>query len=297
MKNILFQIDGGIGKSIIATAVCEAIKKQFPDDKLVVITAYPQVFLCNPHVDKCLAHNNLSYFYQDYVEGKDVRAFLHNPYLETSFIERKKHLIETWCEMFGVKYNGEQPKLYLTQREIDFYAHQFQSEKPIFVIQTNGGGEQQPIKYSWSRDIPIALAQKVVNHYAKDYNVVHIKREDQLQLQNTTPVTGDFRALVVLIKLSKARLFMDSFAQHVAKALDLNSVVLWIANEPSQFGYENNTNVLANPETTRAELKNSVYSKYNIVGEPLEFPYNDESEIFDEEKVLTALNNMFDVSK
>lgn len=293
MKNIIFQIDGGIGKSIMATAVCEAIKKKYPKDKLIVITAYPQVFLLNPHVDKCLTHGNLQYFYSDYIENKDVIAFLHNPYHETDFIARKGHLIETWCAMFNIPFNGEQPKLYVTQREIDFYSNQFKSEKPIFVLQTNGGAQEQAIKYSWARDIPLTTAQKVVDAFSKDYNVVHIKREDQLGLQNTTPVTGDFRALVVLIKLSKARLLMDSFAQHVAKALDLDSVVLWIANTPEQFGYNNNVNIIANAETTTPELKNSVFSKYNITGELLEFPFNDESEIFNDDEVIDAIKKLY----
>jgi hypothetical protein len=40
------QIDGGIGKSVIAaTAVCKAIKAQHPKDQLIVITGYPEVFL------------------------------------------------------------------------------------------------------------------------------------------------------------------------------------------------------------------------------------------------------------
>ena len=293
-KNIIFQIDGGIGKSIIATAVCEAIKKQYPQDKLIVITAYPQVFLCNPHVDKCLTHGNLTYFYQDFIENKEVVTLLHNPYLETSFIERKKHLIETWCEMFNVKYNGEQPQIYLTQREIDFYSHQFASDKPLMVIQTNGGAQEQGIKYSWSRDIPHQTAQKVVDAFADRYTVAHIRREDQLALNNTTPITSDFRALVVLIKLSKARLFMDSFAQHVAKALGLDSVVCWVANTPKQFGYTNNRNIEAEKETAVPELKNSVFSKYNIVGDFIEFPYNDETEIFDAQRIIDSVNELFE---
>jgi ADP-heptose:LPS heptosyltransferase len=297
MKNIIFSIDGGIGKSIMATAVCEAIKTQYPDDKLIVITAYPQVFLCNPHVDKCLMHGNLAYFYQDYIENQEVITFLHNPYQETSFINRKKHLLETWCEMFNVKYNNEQPKLYLTQREIDFYSQQYASEKPLFVIQTNGGAQEQGVKYSWSRDIPNSTAQNVVDSLIDRYHVIHIRREDQLQLENTTPVTGDFRALVVLIKLSQGRLFMDSFAQHVAKALDLDSVVLWIANTPKQFGYSNNKNIIANRETTTPELKNSAFSKFNIVGDLLEFPYNNETEIFNDEEVIDAVKEMFDAGK
>lgn len=289
MQNIIFSIDGGIGKSIMATAVCEAIKKQYPKDQLIVITAYPEVFLCNPHVDKCLAHNNLNYFYQDYIEGKKVKAFLHNPYLETSHIQQECHLIKTWCEMFGVEYNGEEPKLYLTNREINFYSNQFASEKPLFVVHTNGGGGDQQIKYSWMRDIPNQTAQQVVDAFASEYHVIHIRREDQLPLNNTTPVTADFRALVVLLKLSSKRLLIDSFAQHVAKSLDLNSVVCWIGNKPSVFGYENNTNIQANTETATPELKQAVFSKYNIAGNLLEFPYNDEKEIFNVEDIIEAV--------
>ena len=292
MSNIIFQIDGGIGKSVMATAVCEAIKKQYPKDTLIVITGYPEVFLCNPHVDKCLNHDNMQYFYKDYIDGKEVKAFLHNPYLESGFIMRKDHLLKTWCEMFGIEYNNEQPKIYLTDREVNFYSKQFTSDKPIFALQTNGGGGNQPIKYSWARYIPNTIAEEVIKEYSKEYNILHIRREDQIGFQNTIPVQADFRALVVLIKLSKKRLFMDSFAQHTAKALDLPSVVLWIANTPTQFGYESNTNILAKEENAVPELRHSVFTKYNIGGDLLEFPYNSEDDIFDVNEVLEALKTI-----
>lgn len=38
--NIIFSIQGGMGKSIMATAVCKAIKKQYPDSTLIVVTGY-----------------------------------------------------------------------------------------------------------------------------------------------------------------------------------------------------------------------------------------------------------------
>ena len=257
-----------------------------------MISSYPEVFICNPNVDKCLSHNSLNYFYQDFIEGQKVKAFLHNPYLETSHIQQECHLIQTWCEMFGVKYNREMPKLYLSNREINFYSAQYHSEKPIMVLQTNGGGADQPLKYSWMRDIPSQTAQEVVNHFANEYNVVHLRREDQLPLENTTPVSADFRALAVLIKLSTKRLFMDSFAQHTAKALDLNSVVCWIGNKSSVFGYESNINIQANKETAVPELKQSVFSKYNITGNLFEFPYNDEKEIFTTETIINSLTDL-----
>ena len=287
--NIIFQVDGGIGKSIAATAVCKAIKTQFPDDKLIVITGYPDVFLCNPNVNKVLNFNNLNYFYQDYIEGQKVKTLLHNPYLETDFINQHGHLIKVWCEMFGVKYNGELPELFINNREQNFFSRLYSSDKPIFVLQTNGGAQNQPNKYSWARDLPLGTAQAIVNVMAQQYNVVHIRREDQLSLQNATPVMQEFRSLAVLIAMSHKRLFIDSFAQHAAAALGKPSVVCWVGNTPQQFGYDLHTNIVANPPTNKPELRHSVYSKYNISGQPTEFPYNHEGEIFNTNTILEAL--------
>jgi hypothetical protein len=82
---------------------------------------------------------------------------------------------------------------------------------------------------------------------------------------------------------------MDSFAQHTASALGLSSVVLWIANTPVQFGYDTNFNILANPFTTSSELKNSYLQKFDILGDPVQFPYRSEDEIFNADEVIEAL--------
>ena len=84
---------------------------------------------------------------------------------------------------------------------------------------------------------------------------------------------------------------MDSFGQHTAAALEKPSTVLWIANKPEVFGYSIHDNLLANPSTKKPELKASVYNKFNIGGDPLEFPYNSEREIFSLDKVIASLGN------
>jgi hypothetical protein len=67
------------------------------------------------------------------------------------------------------------------------------------------------------------------------------------------------------------------------------SVVCWIANTPTQFGYEMHTNIIANPPTLKADLRNSVLARYNISGPPSDFPYRNEEEIFDAEKIIETL--------
>lgn len=290
--NIILTIEGGIGKSIMATAVCEALKNKYKRDKLIVVTAFPDVFMCNPHVDKCFGFNQTAYFYQDYIHNQKVKIFAHNPYSETSFIKKEKHLLETWCELVGVDYNGEEPKLYLTEREIQYYSKMYVNpQKPTMVIQTNGGAEEG-LKYSWARDIPLITAMKVVEQFHEQYSILHIRRDDQFTLPNTISVTAStLRELFCVISISEKRFFMDSFGQHTAKALGLDSVVCWIANEPSQFGYANNKNIICNRETKKPELKGSFLQKYNISGSLTEFPYNTEEEIFNVEEIIEALKD------
>ena len=287
---IVFQINGGIGKSIAATAVCKAIKTQYPESRLIVITGYPEVFAGNRRVETVLSFGDLNYFYRNHVQGQDdTLFFMHDPYLATDFIHRRGHLIKVWCEMNGITYNGEPPELFINHKEKTSFGKMFESPKPVLVIQTNGGVPNQTDKYSWPRDLPVATAQKVVNEFAKDYNIVQIRRQDQLALQNVFPVTADFRKLAVLISMSHKRLFIDSFAQHAAAALCMPSLVCWIANVPSQFGYELHTNIIANEPTIEPELRQSVLSKYNTNGPETEFPYNNEDEIFDAGEIIEAL--------
>ena len=82
---------------------------------------------------------------------------------------------------------------------------------------------------------------------------------------------------------------MDSFCQHTAAALGKESVVLWIANKPEVFGYDVHKNIVCNEFTKKPELKASVYNKFNIVGDPLEFPYNNENEMFNIEQVIKSI--------
>lgn len=287
--NIIFSINGGIGKCILATAVCRAIKKQHPEDQLIVVSGYPEVFLNNPNVDRAFAFGNLSYFYQDYIEGKAFRVFVHDPYVDTHYLKQDEHLSISWCRMFGIEHDGTQPEIFLTERERTFFASKFTSDKPIMLLQTNGGAAGQELKYSWARDIPSNVVSAVIQAYESEYNIVHIRREDQIGYNGTTPVTDNFRALCILISLSEKRLLMDSFGHHAAAALDKPSTVLWIANTPVVFGHNIHNNIVANPFTRKPELRHAYLQKFDIAGNLMEFPYNNETEIFNTQQIIDSL--------
>jgi hypothetical protein len=287
---IIFQINGGIGKSVTATGVIRAIKDKYPNDELIVITAYPDVFLNNPFVDRCFGPMNYPYFYEQYILPGDTITMLHDPYLETAHILGQEHLIQTWSGMNGLD-TWYAPELYITQREIDFYSERFFSDKPIFLLQTNGGAVGQESKYSWARDIPKITAESVIEEFRSTHNIVHVRREDQMALENTIPIHDTFRALVVLASLSDKRLLIDSFIQHVCASIQLPSTVCWVVNKPEVFGYPLHTNIMSKAFTSDFDLKNSFYSAFDILGKPEEFPYLHEGEIFDTDTIIISLKS------
>ena len=288
--NIIFQISGGIGKCIAATAVCKAIKTKYPSDNLIVVSGYNDVFINNPYIYRSYNYNELRYFYTEYIDNKDVIIMAHDPYNETIHIQSKDHLIRTWCNMFDVEYNGEVPEIFLTEREYRFYSNKFTPDKPIFLIQPNGG-MNSGMMYSWARDIPYNVVQSVIDNYKDSYTIYHIKREDQIKYNNVIPVTDNFRAISVLISISAKRLLIDSFAQHAAAALRKPSTVCWVANSPDVFGYTLHDNIVSNTFTIKPDLRESYLSKFNISGSLTEFPYNNEDEIFNTDDIIKSIDN------
>ena len=79
-KYVVWHIEGGLGKNIAATALIEDVNKRYPDRKLVMVVSYPEIFLNNPHIHRVYRVGMTSYFYDDYINGKDTIIFRHEPY-------------------------------------------------------------------------------------------------------------------------------------------------------------------------------------------------------------------------
>lgn len=247
MKTVVFFLQGGIGKHIAATAVAENINKSFSDRKLIVICPYPEVFLNNPFVYRIYRSNTVQYFYEDFIKNKDTIFLGNEVYQSNEYIVQNKHIIQSWCNMFGLEYKGENPRIFLNQIELFDAAKKYGREKPIFLLQANGGGDQSS-KYNWARDLPPKIANEIINVYKDKYHIYQIRRDDQYHFEGTEKVNGNLREMFSLIFLSEKRLFIDSFAQHAAAALNKPSVVTWAATSPLKLGYNIHNNILPNEE-------------------------------------------------
>jgi len=289
VQNVIFSIEGGLGKSIMATAILKAIKKEYKKSNIVVITHYPDVFINNPNVNKVLHQQQASGLYKNYIQNKNTKVFITDPYSTSDFITESNHLLKIWCELYGLKYNGELPEIFLSKGEKEYFEPFYRLDKPIMAIQPNGGAVEQPLKYSWTRDLPASVVNEVVEYFKNDYSILHIKRNDQMTYENTIGALDNWRSIAIMLTLSTKRLFIDSSSMHVATALNLPSVVGWIGTNPFVFGYDLHTNIMANEPTKELNFESNSYTKHQLFEDIATMPYNNFSEIFDTQRIINAL--------
>ena len=287
MKTVVFFFQGGIGKHIAATAVAENINKNYPDRKLIVICPYPEVFLNNPFVHRIYRSNTAQYFHEDFIKDKDVIFLGNEVYQYHSYVVEKKHLIEAWCNMFGLKYTGENPRLFLNYAEVIDVAKKYNKNKPLFILQSNGGGDTN--HYNWARDLPEFLVKDLINELKDTYHIYHIARNDQISYKNTEKISTHWRELFCLISLSQKRLFIDSFAQHASAALGLPSTVCWISTNPDHLGYNIHKNILAKDHAKIFTHNiDGIVMEKEFAGLPHQCNYNI-LQAFNKEEILSTL--------
>ena len=282
-RYIVFQIEGGMGKNLVATAVIRAISQAHPERKILIVTAYPMLWECNPRVHRIFSFSEMQYFYEDYVEGKDTIFFLHEPYRQTDYINRSSHLSRSWCDLCGVEWSGDRPEMYFTKLESDFVESILKKDRPMLLMQPFGGASGF---YSWARDIAPGMAQEIADELSRDFRIMVARREDQLMLNNTESLTMNPRQLALALMLSDKRLLIDSYLQHASAALGIGSTVVWIGNSPKVLGYETNENICM--DVKRGSLRSSVYEPYDIMGNPVQLATPPDI-LFDKERIIQSI--------
>ncbi len=290
---VIFHIEGGLGKHIMATALLKVIRKHHPKDTIHVVCAYPDVFKHNPSADHVHQNGQHGAFYKTYIQGREsnCKIYFTDPYTQSDFILEQDHLFNIWAKQWGLQYEGETPQIYLTQSEIDYFSPFYQTEKPILAIQPNGGPQNQGFNYSWTRDIPEPIILKVIEEFKSTHTIVHIKRDDQKKYPDTLHALDGFRSIAILLQLADKRLLIDSFAQHLAAAYQLPSTVCWVTTKPEVFGYEMHDNIKANDFTLAVDFPNNLYQPFGLSQDITSCPYQKLEDIFDVDKIIKSLKS------
>lgn len=290
-KYAIFHIDGGCGKNIVATAVCKSIKKFYPEHKLIVVTAWPEVFIHNPNIYRVYKFGNIPYFYDNYISKKNSIILRMEPYHSGELLYHKKSLAEIWCNVFNIPCISTEPDMFLTERELLFAQNKIQKDGPILMIQSSGGAESQGYPYSWSRDLPPTFAQEIVNSVKDQFNkIIHIRRDNQPALENTIQVSDNFRNLFCYISMSDKFLGIDSFMQHACAAFKKKATIGWISNSPVVFGHELHNNIIASGNESFRHRIDSYLEEDDWTGGRLhECPYDDISNMFNKNQFIESI--------
>lgn len=255
-KYVIFHVDGGIGKNIQATSVAHAIAEHHPDRRLIVVASWLEPWIHNPKIWRYYRNGITPYFHEDFIQDQDTVVYRAEPYHSTGYHKKQTSLPEAWCDMIGVPFKRTDTRLYFNQLEVEEAKCWLQKNcsKPIMLLQTSGGSVANPtFPFSWFRDIPAPIAQRVVDHFKHKYNILHIGYQEQYKLQDVFSLSIPLRNLMSLFPYSEKRLFMDSFSQHAAAALNLPSVTCWIANSSKVFGYSIHKNIHSKIDFTLAQ--------------------------------------------
>lgn len=296
MKYSIFHLQGGLGKHVAATAVAQAIKNNHPDRALIVVCAYPDVFNNLDFVDRVYQLGATSYFYQNYVQGKDSLIFHHEPYFTTDHIHKRLPLIQTWCKMHGLAYSGEMPVVKFNKLQFDLSKRFWvKGSKPIMVIHTNGGLMTTDAKpYAWTRDMPEDIGQALVDHYRKDYFIYQITKVNSPKLKGANHVFATPEKALTTMEFfsillhSNKRILIDSSVQHAAAALNKKSTVLWNGTSPKVFGYDLHDNITTNVPYN-FKLPGSYLFDFDFNGNEVEYPFTEDQQLFDINQIINSV--------
>lgn len=289
-KFVIWHIEGGLGKNIAATSLIEDLSKKYSDRKLIMVVSYPEIFLNNPFIYRVYRVGTTHYFYDDFVRDKDTIIFRQEPYHQSAHITQSKHVISNWCDILGLEYNDQLPKFYPNALQKTLVSA-YMREKPVLLLQTNGGGLNTTYGYSWTRDMPYYLSVAIAEKFSKDYHIIQVTKPNAPLIPNVehiTQQTSNFEQFSILAA-SEKRVLIDSFMQHAAAGMGLPSTVLWVGTSPNNYGYRMHKNIVANQPKGTNKLIDSYVFEYQFDGVVHECPYNDLSEIFNINEVINSI--------
>jgi len=288
---VVLIVSGGIGKNINATVPIRGIRKKYPDQKIVVLSAWPDIYKYNPNVYQTFRIGTTPNFYDNYIQGKKSIVLNTEPYYHTDYINKSgRHITELWCEQLQVPFDNIFPELYFGMSEIEG-AVKFKnlSEKPLLFIQ-GIGGNTIGIK-QFVRSLPMQTIVSVIQEMQKTHRIVLIKTKEQPDIEGIESTNNySLRDSISLLTQADKVFCIDSMIQHVCAAMKKKAVVCWCSTNPELLGYPTNQNirmqVCPDPECHRP---NSYLSDQNASLTSWSCPYGDLCINHDANSIIEAL--------
>lgn len=267
-KKCLINVEGGLGKNIMLTAILVEFKAKKGYDEVYVISPYFDVFkACSVVTDAFPPMQGT--LYQELVLDEECDIYWKEPYSNQRFIKKQCHLFEAWAEELGFELDNnpatyeplldkipeEYPAVakaveeYLSKWQNNFCLVQFSGgQSPLTPMQDKNG---QPVQYRAEQEAlkrNYFKGEKVVQLLQKKYpgaTIVHFALPNEPTIEGAVKIQVPYLAYHLIAAKAKEIVCIDSSLQHLATGTNDNITVIWGETRPEHFGYMRNRNVTA----------------------------------------------------
>ena len=268
-----YVVEGGVGKCTAFTALIPELKKK---SEVQIYTPYIGCFGGNPNV-KMAFEGTIPLTHPDIMASDNL--YYCEPY-KSNFQFGKQHLIESYCEHHGVKYDKSmKPKIYTEQykEKVDEWLKVNKIGKYI-LIQLSGGQPQmgfnvnnQYVNINPNRNYPPFLAQQVVDMLRKEYpntTIINCVLPNEPHFNGTIRCDLHWTHIHEMLKGAEGFISIDSCLNHFSASSEKHGVVVWGSTRWTQFGYSHNKNLQFHMNDKWDEIKYVESDPRNVMVEP-----------------------------
>jgi len=269
----IYIVEGGIGKCVAFSALLPELRKK------------SEVQIYTPYID-CFANNpNVKMAYESTIPLQDPRIMASDniyycePY-KSNFQFGKQHIIESYCEHHGVKYNSSmRPKLYTDHHKesVDKWLKDNEIGKYIMIQFSGGqpkwnyGDNVQYQNINPNRNYQPFLAQQVVNMLLEEYKdttIINCVLPNEPHYRGTIRCDLHWSQIHEMLKGAKGFVAIDSCLNHFSPSANKKGVVIWGSTRWTQFGYDQNINLQFHMQDKWDETKFNDSDPRNNMVEP-----------------------------
>jgi len=268
-----YVVEGGVGKCTAFTALLPKLRKK---SEVQVYTPYIDCFAGNLNVK--LALESTLPLQDSRIMASD-NIYYCEPY-KSNFQFGKQHLIESYCEHHGVKYDKSMlPKLYTEQHKesVDKWLADNKIEKYI-MIQFSGGQPKwnykdnvQYTNINPNRNYQPYLAQQLINMLQEEYKdttIINCVLPNEPHYLGTIRCDLHWAQIHEMLKGAETFVAIDSCLNHFSPSANKKGVVIWGSTRWTQFGYDQNINLQFHMQDKWDETKFNDSDPRNNMVEP-----------------------------
>jgi len=259
---IYIRVPGGYGDNLMATAVVEGLKRQYPDLQIFILTKRMDIFKNNPHVSMC--YNTRAVLKKNSSLLEKAVTISYPPYGTLRALSVKRHYIDYMYDDLPLEVAKRcyRPQIYLTEREINYRRRHFEkSARPLVAISPYGGFTSR----IQNKFYPVEKWRRIVDGLVKTgFNIVQLGRKKEGPVISGAADwrnIGYRRSAAVLLHCDALVTHPGGF-MHLATALSVPCVMLFAgAEDPKVSGYCDNLNLTAGLECSPCWLEKPCESR------------------------------------